>query len=217
MHLGLIERGQDAILKTIAKGGKSRHVRERRLRELGGLAHADDAGDVFRPTAPPALLRSTDDQRRHAQPAPREERADTLGAVEFMRGEAHGVDADVRDVDRQLADRLRAVTMERHARGLANRGDLLDRKDHARLVIHPHNGDEGGLRSDGRSKTVQIKEATRIHLDGDDLEPLFGELGAQLARRRMLDGRRDDAPPRRAGGEESADGRVDRFSPAAGE
>src|SRR5687767_14021854 len=103
---------EDLALQPVTLPRDPRHLRQRLLGELRRAAHADDAGDVLGPHSAPVLLRPADDQWLEAQPAARVQPADALGAVELVCCEAHRVEADLGDVYRELADRLRAVGVE---------------------------------------------------------------------------------------------------------
>ena len=93
------------------------------------------------------------------------------------------VGAGGREVDRQVADRLHGVGVERHAGLVGDGGELGHRLDRADLVVGPHDADErdvvGVLREDG----AQV-------LDGDVAAPVGlepGDLGALVVLDEVLD------------------------------
>src|SRR3546814_6777676 len=72
------------------------------------------------------LLAAAVDQRlqAHARAAAHVERADALGAIELVAGDAEQIDAERRHVERHLADCLGGVAVEVGALVAAQRGDL---------------------------------------------------------------------------------------------
>ena len=104
-------RSRSAASRCISVGNSSRHSSQRR-------GEADDAGHVERAAAPAFLLPAAGDLRLepHDRIAPPHvERADALRAVNLVGREAHQIDAERVDVDRNLADGLRGVAVQQHA------------------------------------------------------------------------------------------------------
>ncbi len=79
-----------------------------------------------------------------------------------MAGDRQQVDAERRDVDRQLAGRLHGVGVEQRAAGVGNggeRGDWLDRAD---FVVGEHHRDERGAVGDGGREGRRIDHAGAV-------------------------------------------------------
>ena len=101
---------------------------------------------------------------------------------------------------------------------MQSRGDVIHGKQHAGLVVGPHERDEGGLIVEGGAQGVEVESAMFIDGNLDDFrDPLAGKLSAQFARCGMFDGARDDLFPWGARREQPANGGVDCLGAAAGE
>src|SRR5262249_17478236 len=77
------------------------------------------------------------------------QRADSFGAVDLVRREAHQVDIERVDVDGQLADGLGGVAMKQHAARFADASDVGDGLDDADLVVGEHDRDEARVVAKG--------------------------------------------------------------------
>ena len=99
------------------------------LGEAERLAHADDLVRRQRARAHAALVAAAVHLRldAHARLAAHVQRADALRAVGLVRREAHQVDRQLREVDRDLAGRLRRVDVEDDAaaRGRSRRSPAM--------------------------------------------------------------------------------------------
>ena len=112
------------------------------------------------------------------------ERADALGAVELVPGEAEEIDAQFGDVHRQRADRLHGVRVEQGAllvRDPRQRRDGLHRADD---VVGEHDRCEPGVVAERLLVGVQVDDAVAIH--GDEID---GPAGAVQGTGRLHDGR----------------------------
>jgi hypothetical protein len=103
-------------------------------RQTEGLAHADDLVGRQRAGAQTALVAAAMHLRFQADArlAAHIEGADALRAVGLVRREAHQVDLQLAQVDRDLAGGLRGIDVEDHAllaADLAQFGDRLDDAD----------------------------------------------------------------------------------------
>ena len=122
--------------------------------DLGGLAQPDAERRRQGARAEAALLAAAHDQRHqpHARLAADVERADALGPVDLVAGDAHQVDVHRLDVERDLAGGLRRVGVEEGLLLAADLADLGERLDDADLVVHRHDRDDHGLVGDGRAQ-----------------------------------------------------------------
>ena len=73
----------------------------------------------------------------------------TLGAMEFVRGEGKHVTANLLDIDRDRADCLYGIRVEINLMLLRNPADLFDRLKRSNLIVSCHNGDQNRLIGDG--------------------------------------------------------------------
>ena len=64
------------------------------------------------------------------------------------------IDAQLLDIDGNLAQRLHAIGMKRHARFTGDLCDLGNRLDRAELVIGMHHRDQHGLRPQSAANIV---------------------------------------------------------------
>src|SRR6202011_5735145 len=100
--------------------------------DLAGLAESDDAGDVEGARAHAALVPAAVDLLGDLDAgvaAADVESADTLRAIDLVAGEGEDVDVVLLDVDRDLADGLDCVGVEKDALLVAELADLGDRLD----------------------------------------------------------------------------------------
>ena len=145
----LVESLVQAIVQAVAQCAQAlRLVGHLGLRDLRGLAHADDAGDVERARPHAAFVAAAIDLRRQQHTrvaATHVERAYTLRAVHLVRGDRHDVDFQRVDVERNLARRLHRVGVEEDPLFLGDGADFGDRLDDADLVVRRHDRDEDRL------------------------------------------------------------------------
>src|SRR6476619_5575441 len=86
-------------------------TRKRRRGQFSGLAKADDVWDVFRPRPPAALVTGAMNERLERHPPADIKRSDAFRGIELVPCDGQKIDAEFADVDRHLAERLRAVRM----------------------------------------------------------------------------------------------------------
>ena len=105
-------------------------------------------GTLSVPRTHAALVAAAVDLRGnlHARVAPANiQRANTLGAVDLVRGDRQHVDVVGHDVDRNLADSLHGVGVEEDALLVADLADLANGLQDADFVVGGHDGDQDGL------------------------------------------------------------------------
>jgi len=140
--------------------------------------------------------------------------------VELVRREAQQVDRQRRDVDGHPPDGLGRIGMKPDARFAASRADRLDRLDHARLVVHPHDRNQADLvRPLGKhdAQRLQVHQPVRIvaepqHLDAEGRQ----RLGKFPDRAVLQPAGHEDATVRLRA-ERPADRQVHRLGPAGRE
>ena len=124
--------------------------------------------------------------------APDVERADALRTVGLVRRERHQVDLELRQVERDLAGRLRCVDVEDDA---ARAADLADRReilDHADFVVDRHHRHQDRVGPQRRRQRIRIDEPVRQHVEIRRLETLALELAHRVERGLVLGLHRDD-------------------------
>ncbi len=141
VDVDVVERAFELLLEVVAELDAGARLRTAISwpADFAGFAEADDAGDVEGSGAHAALVASAVDLLGdlHARVAAADvERADALGAVDFVRGErerrrcCHGV-----HVDGDLAYGLDGVGVEEDALLVAELADFGDGLDDADLVV----------------------------------------------------------------------------------
>ena len=157
-----------------------------------GRAEPDDAGDVLGAGAQAALVTAAVQDGLQARAALHVQRADALGAVELVAGEAEHVDAELGDVDGQRPDRLHRVGVEQGAllvRDARELGDRLDRADH---VVGEHDGGKTRVVAERLLVGVQVDDAVAVHRHEVDRPSQAVERPGGLHDGRMLDGAHDE-------------------------
>ena len=160
------------------------------------LAHADDlvGGQRARTHAtlvPPAVHLRLD---AHARLATDEQRADTLRTVGLVCRERHQIHLERREVDRQLAGRLRTVDVENDAARTAHFADRRYILDDADLIVDVHHRDQNRVLAQHRLDLLQIEQSIRPDVQIGHLEALALELSHGVERRLMLGPDGDQVP-----------------------
>ncbi len=100
--------------------------------------------------------------------APDEYRADALGAIDLVRGEAHEVDVHVAYVDSLLPGALRGIRVEEHSVLMADRSEGLQILHRPDLVVHVHDAHKEGVRPDGLLHVLRVEDS-----GGARIEPRY--------------------------------------------
>jgi hypothetical protein len=128
-----------------------------------------------------------------------------------MGRHGEGIHAEFFRTAANLAERLHRVRMEEHSPLPADRGEISDRLDDARLVVGKHDRHQNGLLPESRRKGFPVDETPRIHTHFREAEPLIaGKCSHRMKHGVMLRGNRDEMIP--AGGtvaaSHSKDGKI---------
>ena len=102
------------------------------------LAEGDRDGDALGPCAQAAFLTTAADKGMQGDAVSDVESGDALGRAHLVPDDGEQVDAEVVDVDRDLADRLRGVAVQQDAVAAGDRGDVRNALKGARLVVGVH-------------------------------------------------------------------------------
>ena len=110
----------------------------------------------------------------HLRAAPDVEDADALGGVELVAAHREQVNGRLLHVNGDLAGDLNRIRVQDRSPFLADRRDLVQREDNARLVVRVHDRDEDGTLPGGRDlapEVVEVEVAEGIDAELDDLVP----------------------------------------------
>ena len=205
---GMVAQGELAVML----GGKLVD------RQFGGAREADDAGHVLRGTAAPALLLAAIEKVLKLHATAHVQKPDALGPVNLVGGRRQHIDAQLVHVDGLVAEGLHRVGVEDDVRFVGSLRQLANRLDGADLVVGEHDGDQDGVRADGRLEILHAHEAVLVHGQVGHLEALALQRLAGVQHGVVLDGARDDvAPFGGVGPGEALDSPVVRFGSAARE
>src|SRR5207249_751934 len=118
---------QDCVLDTLPHGGNLSRVTTRQslLGDLRCLAQTHDAGDVFRPSPPRALVTSAVQHGPELRSLSHVESAHALRPVHLVSGDGEQITADFLHIDRHFPRRLHRVTVKVDISICGHPGDLL--------------------------------------------------------------------------------------------
>ena len=122
-------------------------------------AEADDSRHVFRAGPAIALVMPAVQQRPQNRALAHVERSDTLGAVQFVRGEGQQIDAELLHIDGNFADRLHRVRMKVNIAVAREAADLFQRLNRAQFVVRVHDRDQHSFRANRRGNICRIDHA----------------------------------------------------------
>mmetsp|Transcript_15032 Transcript_15032/g.35474 ORF Transcript_15032/g.35474 Transcript_15032/m.35474 type:complete len:690 (-) Transcript_15032:2922-4991(-) len=147
-----------------------------------GLTHADDLVHRQRAGAHTALVAAAVHLRfqAHARLATHVERANALGAVGLVRGQAHQIDGQMGQIDLDLAGGLGRVDVEDDAALAAQRAQRDDVLDDADLVVDVHDRGQDGVRAKRGLEGGQVDEAVRQHVEIGYVEALALQLAHRV-------------------------------------
>ena len=193
-------------------------------RVLGGLRERRRPGRIEGAGAHAALLSPAVQEGQRSQRAAEDQRTDAHGSAHLVRGDAERIDAQGRELDRHLSQRLHRVRVDGDAVGVLHPGDLRDGLHRADLVVRQHDGHEThGL----RVPRDRVLDLLRIHPSLPvDAQPLDGRAQSLQVLRGLEDrvvldrGHEHARAPRvlcMTGGVDALDRQVVRLRPAGRE
>src|SRR6185312_4255531 len=131
-------------LEVVAQLAQPRGERGLLLRgEPGRRAERDDPGHVLGAGTDAELLAAAVDDRLDRLAIAHDQGADSLWGADLVTGDGEERAVDVAERDRNLAERLNGVRVERDARVATSIGEgahLLHRSD---FIVYPHHADDG--------------------------------------------------------------------------
>src|SRR3954468_20255747 len=113
-------------------------------RELHRQAQGHSAGNVLRAWPDAELLATTVDDGLDGLSVTHDQGADSLGCTDLVARDGQQRTGEIGHRDRYLADRLHRIGVIADARILASPGNLPHRLNYSDLIVHPHDGDDGG-------------------------------------------------------------------------
>src|SRR5690606_24739612 len=115
-----------------------------------GFAHTDDLVRRQRARTQTALVTAAMHLRldTHARLAAHVQSTNTLRTIGLVRRKTHQIDLGLFEIDLDLASRLRGVAVKNDALATAQLTDLIDRLDHANLVVDQHHRNQDGIGTD---------------------------------------------------------------------
>ena len=120
-----------------------------------------------------------------------EEPGHALGAVDLVGRERERVDREGVDVERQLAEGLYRVDVERHVVLARDAADRRDRLDRAHLAVRVHDADRDRVGTDRAADLVRIHHPELVDADAGQVEALRLERPTGPEHRVVLDLRGD--------------------------
>ena len=88
------------------------------------------------------FLSAAKDARAQRRAVLKVERAGCHGATDLVRGNGHGVNSQLGDIERNMQIPLDGIGVEQSANGMRGRGKLADGLHHAGLVVGNHDAHE---------------------------------------------------------------------------
>ena len=202
--------GEEGSFEAVAERGLERMGGG----EFGGFSEGDDRCDILRASAAAVFLSATQ-ERGEGNSAVDIEGTDTFRRMELVSRETHEMHPEAFETERDFSESLHGVDVEDGFGFLNKAGDFFERPEDAGFVVGPEEGNQGGLRSNGRFQLVQVELARGIHGQAGDFKPLPGQILANSKRSAVLDRAGDDVAFLGSNGR--LDRRGDRLGPAAGE
>ena len=161
----------------------------------GGSAEADDRRDVQGPRPQSLLVTAAvkDCFAPHAGVPPAHvERAHALGSADLVGAKTQEINPHRLHIDRLLPERLRRVGVEENFLLLADRADLPDRMEDARLVVRVHDGNQNRLFGDRVRQSIEVELSEAVNPKVRDFESLALEIFARIEDGPVLRRDRDD-------------------------
>ena len=133
------KRGVELVGKGLQLRALLSHMgRQRR----GGSGKGELRAQVLRAGTTSGFLSAAKDARAQRRAVLKVERAGCHGATDLVRGNGHGVNSQLGDIERNMQIPLDCIGVEQGANGMRGRGKLADGLHHAGLVVGNHDAHE---------------------------------------------------------------------------
>ena len=136
--------------------------------------------------------------------------------MKFVRGKGKKIDRRIAQADWDFPDHLNCVGMKKHAFSMTNFSDSFDWKQHASLVVRPHNRNQRGLRANRSFHLANIDIPISIHTQKCNVAAAFFEVLAGTQDRAVFHAAYDEMFSTRFELHRRMDHRVIGFCAAAG-
>jgi hypothetical protein len=131
--------------------------------DQGGTTQRHRAGDVLRARTDAELLAAAVDNCFDDLAVADDQGADPLGCADLVSADGEELAANGRHVDRQFAEGLHRVAVQRDTCGRTSCPNVSHRLHHANLVVHPHHRDQGRLFGQHIVERSEVDDPARIH------------------------------------------------------
>lgn len=104
--------------------------------------------------------------------------ADALRSVQLVSTDRHQINWGFADIDRQLANALSGISMEKDFFGSAKLANLFNRLLHTDLIVHMNDTDRQGVRSDCLLEDLEVNKTVSLHWQVSHIEALVFKVSA---------------------------------------
>ena len=185
----------DAVPEPVAQDRQPFGLRGHVARaHLDRLAETHDPRHVLGPGPAAALVLASVLNRHHLGALADVEARSALWTVDLVGGEREHVDAERLDVERQLAEGLDRVDVERDAVLARDAADRLDRLQGSDLTVRVHDADRQGVRANRAPHLVRVHHPELVDAHARQVEALRLQRPAGSQNRVVLDLRGDEMP-----------------------
>src|ERR1700751_5891237 len=160
--------------------------------ESGGPAEADDPGNVFGAGATVAFVMATVKLWGERRAGANVESANTLWAINFVRGDAEQIHGEAIHVERELPCRLHCVAVKINVSFGGDAADFLDGLNCSEFVIRVHHGDKNCFGAQRAADFIGIDDARAPDRNVGDFNALLFERLARIENCMMFDRARYD-------------------------
>src|ERR1700735_1331255 len=156
--------------------------------QFGGFAEADDARNIFGTGTPVPLMMAAVKLRLKRRSCTDIERANTLGPIDFVRGDGEQMHAEALHVQRQRRCRLYRVAMKIDVSFSGDAANFFDGLNGAELVVRVHDAYQNRVGTKSAANILWIDDARGTNRNEGDVNVLLGECLSGIEDSVMLDG-----------------------------
>ena len=108
------------------------------------------------------------------------EGADAFRTVGFVRGQAHQIDWQGREIDIHTTSGLCAIDVKNDSAFTAQPADGFDVLDHTNFVVNEHDADQNRVGPDRRCQRIKIDQPVGLHIQVSDFKTLALKFAASV-------------------------------------
>src|ERR1700719_4673836 len=184
---------EDRALEPVAQSGDALRLRcEICESEFGGLTEANDPGNVFGTGATITFVMATVKLWNERRAGAFVESTDTLWAIDFVRGDAEQIHAELIHAERELSCRLHCVAVKINVSFGGDAADFSNRLNCSDFVIRVHHADKDCFGTQCAANFVGIDYPCASDRNIGDFNALLFERLTRIENRMMFDRARDD-------------------------